>query len=536
MTVRDPNRILGPLAWTRLGLAAALFIVGPYIPSDLAVAADVGVFLVLGAAASGGVLLFAPRARSRRLVFLLCLLDIALITAVISCTGGPRSLFTSLYVPSVTASAILLSRPGSLAIAGVASTLYVAVVFARTVFPLAMLFEPVQETTALELLTMFLNSGTLLIVAIVAGGLTAQFRSTHQALEIQTRTLRDVQAFRDFVFQSVSTGLIALNGDRVITAFNRAAEEITGHPGRTSIGAPWSALFGASLPLEDVDAVVRENPRASTRHEIMLERPNGSAVPVRITFSALRSGEDFQVGLLATCEDLSTIRAMEERMRQADRLATLGRMSANIAHEIRNPLASLRGAIETLTTETMPEPQRERLAQIVLRESDRLNAIIKNFLDYARPAPLTPLLVDVSNVIDEVLVLLEHRAQSSRVKIVSDLPPGLTWSLDSQQLRQALWNLCLNAVQAMPGGGELRVTAGTDEDWLEVIVSDTGDGIAAGDFPHLFEPFFSTKAEGSGLGLALVHRIAQDHGGLVEARSTPGQGSVFTVRFPRRHG
>ena len=534
MTVRDPNRILGPLAWTRLGLAAALFVVGPYIPSDLAVSADLGVFLVLGAAASGGVLLFAPGA-PRRLAFLLCLLDVVLITAVIRSTGGPRSLFTSLYVPSVTASAILLSRPRSLAIAGVASTLYIAVVFAQTVFPLAILFEPVHEMTALELLTMFLNSGTLLIVAIVAGGLTAQFRSTHQALEIQTRTLRDVQAFRDLVFQSVGTGLIALDADHVITAFNRAAEEITGRPTGTTIGTPWSTLFGAVLPLEPIAAVLSENARACMRQEIMLERPDGSVVPVRITFSTLRSGDDLRVGLMATCEDLSTIRAMEERMRQADRLATLGRMSANIAHEIRNPLASLRGAIETLTTETVPEPQRERLAQIVLRESDRLNAIIKNFLEYARPAPLTPSVVDVAAVIEEVLVLLEHRAQSSRVKIVSELPPELSWSLDPQQLRQALWNLGLNAVQAMPGGGELRVTASSDHDWLEVAVGDTGEGISPGDLPHLFEPFFSTKAEGSGLGLALVHRIAQDHGGLVEARSTPGQGSVFTLRFPRRH-
>ena len=536
MAVGDPNRLLGSLAWARLGIAAALFAVGPYIPSDLAVARDTRVVLLLGAAASGGLLFLAPLARSRRVASLLCLLDVALITAVVSVTGGPRSLFTFLYVPSVTAAAILLSRTGTLAMAGVASALYIGLVFARTVFPVTMFLEPPAETTALEMLTMFLNSGTLLIVAIVAGGLAERFRSTHDALEVQTRTLRDLQAFKDLVFQSIGTGLIALDREHVITAFNHAAEKITGRPAAAAIGARWTALFGGALPLDAVDAAITQDARASTRHEITLDRPDGSVVPVRITVSALRSGDDARVGLMATCEDLSAIRAMEERMRQADRLATLGRMSANIAHEIRNPLASLSGAIEALTGDAVAEPERERLAQIVLRESDRLNTIIKNFLEYARPAPFSPSVVDVAEVVEEVLALLEHRAHPGRLKIVADLPPALSWRLDPQQFRQAMWNLCLNALEAMPDGGELRVVAAEGSDRLDVVVSDTGEGIPPRDLEHVFEPFFSTKPGGSGLGLALVHRVALDHGGAVDVRSTPGAGTVFTLSLPRRHG
>jgi len=535
VTVRNPNRLLGPLAWARLGLAVTLFVVGPYIPSDLAVARNSWVILLLGVAASGGVLALARLALSRRIVSLLCLLDVALITALVSTTGGPRSLFTFLYVPSVIAAAILIPRTGSLAVAGVASTLYIGVVFAQTVFPITMLFEPLHESTALELLTMFLNSGTLLIVAIVAGGLAERFRATHQALQIQTRTLRDVQAFKDLVFQSVGTGLIALDADRVITAFNRAAEGITGRPAAAAIGAPWSALFGGVLSLDTVDATITRDPRASTRHEIILDRPDGSAAPVRITFSALRAGDDTRVGLMATCEDLSAIREMEERIRQADRLATLGRMAANIAHEIRNPLASVSGAIEALTGSVVAEHERERLTQIVLRESDRLNAIIKNFLEYARPAPLALATVDVTEVIDEVLLLLEHRVHPGGVKIVRELPATLPWRLDPQQFRQALWNLCLNGLQAMPEGGELHLAAARVDKRLVVSVSDTGEGIDARDLAHVFEPFYSTKPEGSGLGLPLVHRVAQDHGGTIDVRSTPATGSVFTISLPGHH-
>src|SRR5213592_1152860 len=218
---------------------------------------------------------------------------------------------------------------------------------------------------------------------------------------------------------------------------------------------------------------------------------------------------------------------MEERLRQADRLATLGRMSANIAHEIRNPLASLTGAIEVLASSGTAGEVRERLAQIVLKESGRLNDILRDFLEYARPAPLVRARVNLVEPIDEVLVLLEHRAAAGTLKIAREFPPSLEWVADAQQFRQAVWNLCLNAVEAMPDGGELRVTAGVVGGRLEVRVADTGEGIARDDLGHVFEPFFSTKPDGSGLGLALVHRIMQEHGGEVhvEWRRAPAASS-----------
>ncbi|MGH7278141.1 MAG: two-component system sensor histidine kinase NtrB, partial [Candidatus Rokuibacteriota bacterium] len=261
----------------------------------------------------------------------------------------------------------------------------------------------------------------------------------------------------------------------------------------------------------------------------------GGGDPVRIAFSALRAGDGRRLGLIAVCEDLTTFREMERRVRQADRLATLGRMAANIAHEIRNPLASMTGAIEALAANLGAVEERDRLAQIVLRESDRLNDIIKSFLEYARPAPLAVETIDVAEALDEVLVLLEHRAgPGPGLKVVRDFPAPLAWRLDPQQFRQAVWNLCLNAVEAMPDGGELRVGAEVHRRRLEVSVADTGDGIASAELSHLFEPFFSTKPHGSGLGLALVHRIVQDHGGEADVRSAPGMGTTFTLTFPAR--
>jgi two-component system, NtrC family, sensor histidine kinase PilS len=530
----------GPLqgfAWARLGVSLVLLALAPFVPPGLMPGESqiLAVALIIALTSSSAMLLFGPPAQPRRLAWLICLLDSALITAVVAATGGARSIFAFMYVLSVTAACVMLSRTRGLAVAAMSSVLYAGVVTARTVLPLTVFFDTPQETTALELVTMFLNAATLLVVAIVAGGLGEQYRATSQELETRQKDLRDLQAFKDLIFQSAGTGLIALDREHRITAINRAAEEITGLTVTQAIGHSWPVLIGAAVPLASIEATIDGNPRASMRHEAALRRPDGSTIPVRMTFSALRSGEGERLGLITACEDLSAIRAMESRMRQADRLATVGRMAANIAHEIRNPLASLTGAIEVLTSPHTAEDARDRLSQIVARESERLNHIIKNFLEYARPAPLSIATFDVAAAAEEVLLLLEHRASPGSLKVIREFAPSVTWPVDAQQFRQILWNLCLNAVEAMPEGGELRVAVAARGDTLEVTVSDTGEGIAANDIAHVFEPFFSTKSEGTGLGLALVHRVVQEHGGDIDVRSSSGLGTTFTLTLPFRH-
>jgi two-component system sensor histidine kinase PilS (NtrC family) len=530
----DQNRLLGTLAWGRLAAGALVLVVAPLLPDPVMPGRNTPLLvlaLVVAALSSAAVLILRPFGHPSRVAWLVSLLDIVLVTSVVAATGGPRSIFVFLYVLSVIAASLLLPRAGALAVAASGSLLYTGLVFGRTVFPTLDLLEPLHEATVLDVLSMFLNTGTLLVVAIVAAGLAERFRTAREELELQRYDLRDLQAFREVVMRSVGAGLIVLDRDHTVTVLNRAAEEISGHRGAEIIGRPWSALFG-SVPMAEIEAAIAERPHASERHETILARPDGSRLPVRMTFSALRSADGRRLGLIAVCEDLSAIREMEDRMRRADRLATLGRLAANIAHEIRNPLASLTGAIEALAGTHAAHDDREHLTQIVLRESDRLNQMIRSFLDYARPTPLSTQAVDVSEMLDEVLVLLEHRELPGGLKIARDFPPGLTWPVDAQRLRQALWNLCLNAVQAMPDGGELTVSARAEARLLKISVADTGEGIAATDLAHVFEPFFSTKAEGSGLGLALVHRIIHDHGGEIEVRSQTAMGTTFLLTLP----
>ena len=535
MKLADSNSLLRGFGLARLGVAALLLAVGPALPDELIPGTNRGILalsLLVVVGSSGVLIAFAPMARPHRVAWLVCLLDTALVTAVVAATGGARSIFAFLYVLSVTAACLLLSRTGGLTIAAASSALYTGLVFGRTIFPMTAFFEAPVESTALEVVTIFMNAGTFLVVAIVAGGLAERFRSTQEELETNQADLRDLEAFTNLIFESVGTGLIALDREHRVTALNRAAEQITGVAAAAVMGRPWSVL-GSSVPLAVIESEIASSGRGSAWREVMLRRGDGEDIPVRMTFSALRAGDGRGIGLIAACEDLSAIRAMEARMRAADRLASLGRMAANIAHEIRNPLAALSGAVEVMAAGAADDT-RERLGQIVLKETGRLNAIIREFLEYARPAPLSLTTVNVAEAVDEVLLLLEHQAPAGTLKAVREFPPALTWTVDHQQFRQAVWNLCLNAVQAMPEGGELRVTM-TAGGRLVLRVSDTGEGIEAADLGHIFEPFFSTKPDGSGIGLALVHRIVQDHGGEIDVYSRPRLGSTFTVTLPAAH-
>jgi two-component system sensor histidine kinase PilS (NtrC family) len=466
-------------------------------------------------------------------------LDVALVTGIIAASGGSRSVFTFLYVLTVLEGSALLARRGGLVAAALAGTLYVDVVLGRHLLGLLRLAEPAERTT-LDALTVLLNAAVLLTIAMLAGSLAERYYLAQRSLESQRKDFSDLQAFRDLIFQSVGSGLIAVNPEGRVTAFNRTAEAITGVPEGEALGQTWGALFGGEVDLDEVRQAAASPGGTSPRYEIRLKRRDGREVPVGVSFRSLRSGEGEAVGLIGVCQDLSSIKRMEERVRQADRLATIGRLSANIAHEIRNPLASLSGAIEALVRELPADPGRDRLVEIVLRESDRLNRIIRDFLEYARPAPVAIHAVNLADLLEEVVLLLEHRSLPTELKVVREFGEALPARVDPQQLRQAVWNLCINAVQAMPEGGELRLGGrllpGSDPASLQLWVTDTGHGIGEGDLPHIFEPFFSTKAEGSGIGLALVYRVVQDHGGQIEVRSQPGAGATFLLTLPSGDG
>ena len=533
---------LRPSLWglnrARLLTAAIVLAVGALLRFAEAFPYAFGTFAmtVLGGAAACLVLPLAERrgVPAERIAWAQFGLDAVLITVIVTASGGPQSIFIPLYVLLVVASCFVLSGRGGLFVAGICSLLYVLPVLSRTVLPMLKIGAP-SETSALELLTVFMNAGVLLAVAVAAGALAERYHELQQHMEDQRKHLSDLQAFRDLIFESVGSGLVGVDPDGRVTAFNRAAESITGVRALDALDQPWEAIFGAGVDLAEVSRAVADGSEPAPRYEFRLRRRDGQEVPVGISFWSLRSGAGDVAGLIGVCQDLSSIKQMEQRMRQADRLAAVGRLSANMAHEIRNPLASISGAVEALARDLPPDHTRSQLVEIVLRESARLNQIVGDFLDYARPAPMAPIEINMAEILDEVLLLIEHRALPSNLKVSREYGETLPTRADPQRLRQAVWNLCLNAVQAMPDGGELRVGAQPLREHrgrLQISIADTGQGIAEADLPHIFEPFFSTKPEGSGIGLALVYRVVEEHGGSIEVRSRTGEGATFILTLP----
>ena len=414
---------LRELSWVRLITAAMVLAAGAILRYAGGFHFDFLLFVVaVSAAALMSCLLLMGGSRSvelRGFAWMEIGLDVALATGIIAASGGSRSVFTFLYVLTVLEGSFLLGLRGALVAASLASLLYVHIVLGRQLLSLLGLAEP-AETTALEALTVSINAAVLLTIAGLAGSLAERYYRAQRSLERQRREFSDLQAFRDLIFQSVGSGLIAVNPAGHVTAFNRAAESITGVPEREALGQTWEALFGSGVDLDEARLAVASPGAQSLRYEIRLRRRDGLEVPIGVSFWSLRSGEGEVVGLIGVCQDLSSIKRMEQRVRQADRLATIGRLSANIAHEIRNPLASLAGAIEALARELPPDSGRDRLVEIVLRESDRLNHIIRDFLEYARPAPMTPHSIDLAELLEEVLLLVEHRSHPAELKVVRE--------------------------------------------------------------------------------------------------------------------
>ena len=526
----------------RLLTAAIVLAVGALLRFTEAFPYAFGTFAmtVLGGAAACLALPLAERrgVSLERIAWFQFGLDAVLITGIVTASGGPRSVFIPLYVLLVVASCFVLSGRGGLVIAGICSLLYVLPVLGRTIVPMLKVGAP-SENTALEILTVFMNAGVLLAVAVVTGALAERYHELQQHMEDQRKHLSDLQAFRDLIFESVGSGLVGVDPNGRVTAFNRAAESITGVSTVDALDQPWEAIFGSGVDLAEATRAVAEGSEPAPRYEFRLRRRDGQEVPVGISFWSLRSGAGDVAGLIGVCQDLSSIKQMEQRMRQADRLAAVGRLSANMAHEIRNPLASISGAVEALARDLPPDHTRGQLVEIVLRESARLNQIVGDFLEYARPAPMAPIEINMAEILDEVLLLIEHRALPANLKVSREYGEALPVRADPQRLRQAVWNLCLNAVQAMPDGGELRVGAHSLRErggHLQISITDTGQGIAETDLPHIFEPFFSTKPEGSGIGLALVYRVVEEHGGSIEVRSRVGEGTTFFLALPSPAG
>lgn len=372
------------------------------------------------------------------------------------------------------------------------------------------------------------------VVGLLSARLAERQARSDVRLMAATQSLANLRALHERIIASIRSGLVTTDLDGRIFTFNAAAEEITGYREETIRGQDASILFGEMK--DHIASTLRavEVGETSPRFETNCLTSEGMRLRLGYSLSPLSSEAGETTGVVISFQDLTQVRSLEETSRRQDRLAAIGRMAASIAHEIRNPLAAMRGSIQMLRSEMDSDSSQTELMEIILRESDRLNRIITDFLSYARPRSLTQARVDVGDLLHQTFALMRHSPEiAANQSIVEELPGDpLFAEADEGQLKQVFWNLARNALQAMPDGGTLRATLEPNSDnRLRIAFSDTGRGMSPDQVEHLFEPFSSTTG-GTGLGLSIVYQIIRDHGGTINVRSRVGQGTTITVELP----
>ena len=373
-----------------------------------------------------------------------------------------------------------------------------------------------------------------LVVGLLSGRLAERQSRSDVRLQAARKSLANLRALHERIVASIRSGVVTTDLEGRIYTFNAAAYEITGYTEEAIRGQDASILFG------DMKDHVAEALRAtgtgnaSPRFETSCLTSEGMRLRLGYSISPLNSEAGETTGMVITFQDLTQVRSLEETSRRQDRLAAIGRMAASIAHEIRNPLAAMRGSIQMLRSEVDNDSSQAELMEIILRESDRLNRIITDFLSYARPRSLVQARVDVGDLLHQTFALLRHSPEiAANQMLEADVPDERIFAdADEGQLKQVFWNLARNALQAMPQGGTLRATLeANSHNRLRIAFSDTGRGMSPDQVEHLFEPFSSTTG-GTGLGLSIVYQIIRDHGGTINVRSREGQGTTITVELP----
>lgn len=463
------------------------------------------------------------RAHLDRVTLAQLAVDLALVHVVVRLTGQSESSFLFLYALLALAAAIVLTRRHAGFVVVLAIALIGLGVATEVQHPKASVLQAVQAYQA-----GFIHVSAVLIIAFLGGSLSEQLRRTGSRLQAADAKLQgthaDLQAERALnanLIASIHSGLFGYGPDGRIIFFNPSAERITGRAAQSVIGQPADALFVSLAAQPQTPDVLR--------WEALFERSDGSMRTLGMSRSALMDGSGQQVGWIVIFRDLSRLRQLELRIRRSEKFAAIGRMAAGIAHEIRNPLASMSGSIQMLQTADL-DPMQIRLMDIVLREIDRLNQLISDFLQFARPTPPSFERVELHALIDEVQAMFGGHRDDVRLVVTAQ---HCVLTADPGRLRQVFWNLLINAADAMPTGGEIALRMQVEPSTVVVQVQDEGLGIAPDVLERIFDPFYTTKPEGTGLGLAQANRIVEEHGGTLEVDSIVDVGTTFTVRLPR---
>jgi two-component system sensor histidine kinase PilS (NtrC family) len=452
------------------------------------------------------------------------LTDLVLAAAVIYVTGSVDTTFNFLFPLVIIVASILLPRWWAYVTAALCFIAFGAVM-ELTYFDIVRSYSlskpDIKSLQALILINLF----AFMAIAYLASNLSQKLRQTDVELQGKSDELEDLQAVHEHIIHSMRGGLITTSLEGRVTLLNAAGQRLLGRRARDVFGKGVDEIFLDPLP--------RTNQNLSTG-EVRALLQDGSERTFGISVSPLMNADQQLTGYVYTFDDLTEVRRLEREVRMRDRLAAVGRMAAGIAHEIRNPLASIAGSVQVLSQLSDMGPEQQTLIQIVTKESERLNQIISDFLIYSREKNLQLVPTDLLPLLEDTIALLRNhpRLQDQNIDIRTEFPKDPVTVLgEADRLKQVFWNLSENALRAMLEGGTLTISVRNEGEMVAVSFKDTGIGLAPNQVEKIFEPFQSGFGTGTGLGLAIVYQIAQAHNGSISVQSAPAKGAEFTLRL-----
>ena len=466
--------------------------------------------------------------------------DLLLVTGLVYATGGIDSPFSVLYFMVIIASSVLLRRRGAFVTATGAWLLYglLVVLIVYKVVPIGpggRSADPLSDVSAIKQISysLFAHFLGFFAVAFLSAALAEKVHATGRELMQREEDLARLQALSKNIVDSITSGVITTDLTGTISFVNRGAEEIYGRPSGWFMGRGVWDLFGQppEFLAQVSDGLGRDRRR---RIEAIVAGPGSEAITLGVTTSLLKDQRGTPNGFIFAFIDLTDIKALEEEVRVKDRMAALGGMAAGMAHEIRNPLASMSGSVQLLKKSLQATGQDAELFDIVVREGKRLDRIIRDFLLFARPGRFEPVDADLVPILRESLLLIRNGDEFHEGHLIeSELPDeGVPARVDVNLIRQVFWNLAKNALKAMPDGGTLRVRAASTPAGVALVTfEDDGIGMTEEEIDAAFQPFRGSFGGGTGLGLAVVFRVVQEHGGRIRVQSRPGEGARFTLEL-----